>query len=414
MVVRQLFNRIWGLSKLEGRHQSSVCDRIEVGDGLKFADYVARARDMLRNVHSKKAIDGLEKIIDGNAPFELKPSAISSSGSSKAYRRGVLLTHGLSDSPYVMRHMAVFFQKNGFRVMAVRLPGHGTQPGDLLDVSWHEWAKVVAYGVDRLAEEVEDIYLGGFSTGGSLSVYQGLRDKRVQGLFLFSPAIRITPWAALARFYKFFSWLVPSGKWLEIKSDLDIYKYESFPVNAVVQIYALTKTVEKLMGRQQMDIPVFVACSKDDVTVDTLATLNFVARTRNPASKLILYTTDTEGCMTGKYEANSTIRELRAAGKIELVNSVYPEQRILSSSHTAIVVPETDKHYGLSGDYSNCAHYYPDNLEKFVACNDNDNVILYGELTEKNMKAGVVRRLMYNPNYSELLVSMKKFIDNLP
>jgi esterase/lipase len=40
-----------------------------------------------------------------------------------------------------MRHLADFFRQNGFRVMAVLLPGHGTQPGDLLDVTWQEWAR---------------------------------------------------------------------------------------------------------------------------------------------------------------------------------------------------------------------------------------------------------------------------------
>ncbi len=76
-----------------------------------------------------------------------------------------------------MRHLAEFFLENGFRVMAVLLPGHGTQPGDLLEVTWQEWAKTVAYGAYKLAEEVDEVYLAGYSTGATLSVYQSLRDK---------------------------------------------------------------------------------------------------------------------------------------------------------------------------------------------------------------------------------------------
>ena len=413
MAVMQFFSRIWRCFRLGQRHQPSGCDRVVVGNQLTFADYVTRTRNISQGVHSRIVNDGLEKIVDGNAPFELKPSAIFLSGESKAYRRGVLLTHGLSDSPYLMRHLAAFFQENGFRVMVVCLPGHGTQPGDLLDVSWQEWAKVVTYGVDRLAEEVEDVYLGGFSAGGALSVYQSLRDKRVNGLFLFAPAIRITPWAALAKFHKFYSWLVPYGKWLAIKSDHDIYKYESFPVNAAVQVYALTKEIKRLLQQQKMAIPVFVACSEDDITVDTSATLDFVARAHHPDSRIVLYTTKVENHSANDPEIDPIRNELRTAGKLELVNSVFPERRILSSSHTAIVLPESDTHYGASGSYSSCSHYYPGNLEKFSACNDNVKIIFHGELTANNLKTGIVRRLTYNPNYSELLTSMKKFIDSL-
>ena len=414
MSVMQIFSRIRCRTVLGKRHHPSGCEQIVVGSHLKFSDYVTRTREIFHDVYSKIAIDTLEQAVNGNAPFELKPSAALSSGSSKAYHRGILLTHGLSDSPYLMRHLAAFFQEKGFRVMAVCLPGHGTQPGDLLDVSWQEWAKVVAYGVDCLAEEVEDIYLGGFSSGGTLSIYQSLRDKRVNGLFLFSPAIRITPWAALAKFHKLFSWLIPNGEWLSIKPDRDIFKYESFPINAAAQIYALTREVKKLLLKQKMDIPVFVACSEDDITVDTSATLDFVARANHHNNKVVLYTTNVENALVANTDIAQIKRELFSARKLEMVNSVFLEQRILSSSHTSIALPESDAHYGASGSYINCSHYYPNNLEKYSACNDNNKVCYQGELTSKNLKFGVLRRLTYNPNYPELLYSMKQFIDRLP
>jgi len=53
----------------------------------------------------------LEKVVEGNAPFELQHSADGSAGNQKAYRRGILLTHGLTDSPYFMRHLAEFFRQ---------------------------------------------------------------------------------------------------------------------------------------------------------------------------------------------------------------------------------------------------------------------------------------------------------------
>lgn len=374
-----------------------------MGEGLAFGEYVRRTTAMLRRVHAKLGTAELDKAVAGNAPFELHPAGDSSRGRNKPYRRGVLLTHGLTDSPYFMRYLAEFFRENGFRVMAVLLPGHGTQPGDLLGVTWREWAKAVAYGADRLAEEVDEVYLAGFSAGGALSVYQSLRDDRVRGLFLFSPAFEITPRAAWANLHRLYSWLISSAKWVNISPDKSLYKYESLPKNAAAQMYALTKKLKSMLQEREVNIPVFAAASQDDTTANTPATLEFMAHARHPSSKLVLYATDAENPPPGI-----------PAEKLELVNSVVPEQKILSSAHTAIVLPPDDVYYGAAGDYSNSIHYYPGDMEKYDACNNRHEEVLLGEITEANLRAGTLRRLMYNPNFAALKISMKRFMDNLP
>ncbi|MBI3479197.1 MAG: alpha/beta fold hydrolase [Nitrosomonadales bacterium] len=393
--------------QLAARHQPSGLNSLfngnplANGSRLSFADYVVRNRDMLRRAHAGSA--DLEKIVDGNAPFEMKPPAGFPPGQQKTYRRGVLLTHGLSDSPYAMRHLAEFFRENGFRVMAILLPGHGTQPGDLLDVRWQEWAKTVAYGAYQLALEVDELYLAGYSTGAALSIYHSQRDKQVRGLFLFSPAIEITRWAALANGHKLYSWLIPSAKWVDILPDRDIYKYESFAKNAAAQLYALTRIVHRQLRRRALDIPVYIAASADDTTVKTSAALEFIAHARHPGSKLVLYTTEPE-----KFRSDIP------AEKLELVNSVFPEQKILSSAHTAIVMSPEDRHYGVHGDYANCVHYYPGDMEKYKACLHHPEHAWQGELIEKNLQRGVLRRLMYNPDFAGLKMSMRQFIESLP
>ena len=314
----------------------------------------------------------------------------------------VLLTHGLSDSPYSVRHLAAFFQQNGFRVLAVLLPGHGTQPGDLLDVTWREWAKTVAYGAYALAEDVDELYLAGYSAGATLSIYHSLRDFRVRGLFLFSPAIKVARRAAFANLHKLYSWLMPKAKWLDINPDLDIYKYESITKNAVAQTYALIRELDAQLRQHAMDIPVFAAASMDDATVNAESIVEFMSRARHPLSKLVLYSTE-----PGKFSSRFP------AEKFELVNSIIPAQRILSSAHTAIVMSPDDEHYGERGDYSNCIHYYPDDMEKYQACLKNPDQDLQGEVTERNLEAGILRRLMYNPNFAALKVSMQQFLDRL-
>ena len=388
---------------LEARHSASGLNGRFNGWQPSFAEYIEGQRKMIAQARMNSGAEHAEAIIDGNAPFELLPAGDYPVGKIKPYQRGILLIHGLTDSPYFMRHLGAFFQQNGFRVMAVLLPGHGTQPGDLLDVHWQEWAKAVAYGADRLANEADDIYLAGFSAGATLSVYHSLLDPRVRGLFLFAPAFKISERAAWANAHKLYSWLRPAEKWVSIQPDRDVYKYESFPKNAAAQMYALTQEVREQSLLHKLNLPVFAAASADDTTADTAATLDFMMHMPHPSSRLVLYSSE------GNKHAHGFPED-----KLELVSSVLPKQNIVSSAHTAIVLPPEDTHYGAAGDYSNCAHYYPDELEKYQACLNHPEEILQGEITAANLKLGTLRRLMYNPNFAALKMSMAQFIDGLP
>lgn len=353
---------------------------------------------MLRRAHQKLATPNIEKVIAGNQPFMRQPA--HANGINQACKRGILLTHGLTDSPYFMRHLADFFAAQGFLVMAILLPGHGTQAGDLLDVTWQEWAKAVEYGTDKLAEEVDEVYLGGLSTGATLSVYQSLRDTRVRGLFLYSPALKISRRAAFANFHKLYSRFYPAAKWLSIQPDHDCYKYESFTKNAAAQMYALTRQIRS--HRSSLEIPVFAVASTDDATVDTAATVGFMLHARHPASQLVLYS-----------GIERSISTATSAANITWVNSLFPEQRIVSSSHLAIVLPKEDAHYGDAGEYANCAHYYPGEMEKYAACRSHPNEVAQGEITPENLRTGIMRRLMYNPNYTQMENAMREFIQRL-
>ena len=51
----------------------------------------------------------------------------------------VVLLHGLTDSPYSLRHIARRYRDDGYVAVAIRLPGHGTVPSGLTDVEWEQW-----------------------------------------------------------------------------------------------------------------------------------------------------------------------------------------------------------------------------------------------------------------------------------
>jgi esterase/lipase len=388
---------------LAERHQpSGINSRFEFS-GKTFADYILRTKDVIRAARLDLRGGGRDAVLEGNSPFELRPGAECARGRTHPYHRGVLMTHGLTDSPYFMRALGEVFQKRCFRVMAILLPGHGTRPGDLVEVTWQEWAKATAFGVNALADEADEVYLLGFSTGGALSVYQSLHDNRVRGLFLFSPAIRISPLGIMANWHEAYSWFAPRTKWIDIMPDADPYKYESFPANAADQIHLLTQQIQReLLKLKRYMLPVFIAASENDSSVITDATVEFFKDAIHPVNSFVLYSTKDD------FQAPGLSRE-----KVTLVKSSFPDRRILSSAHTAVVLPESDPHYGSNGNYANCLHYFPKVPDKYSRCKDKKEDYL-GELTDENMKKGVIRRLMYNPSFGRLTSSLGEFIERLP
>jgi len=178
-----------------------------------------------------------------NRSYELAPAGEP--------RGSVLLMHGLSDSPYAMRGIAELFQSQGFYVVALRLPGHGTVPSGLRDVRWQDWyAAVVAAAKYAAARggNGKPFYIGGFSTGAALATLYSTRSlddtqlPRPLGLYLVSPAIGIPPSAVLTNVISALAFIpaFEKSRWLDVFPEYDPYKYNSFPVNAAKQIHTLT------------------------------------------------------------------------------------------------------------------------------------------------------------------------------
>lgn len=182
-----------------------------------------------------------------NRSFELAPPSP---------RGAVLLVHGLSDSPYSMRALAETFFAQGYHVVVLRMPGHGTLPTGLLDVRWRDWYGAVELAAKYAAERAgpgHPLLAGGHSTGAALVTLYSLRSlsdaslPRPERLYLVSPAIAITPWAALTNVAAGLSFVpyFEKSKWIDVRPEYDPYKYNSFPVNAASQIHNLTRVLHR-------------------------------------------------------------------------------------------------------------------------------------------------------------------------
>jgi esterase/lipase len=390
---------IVGCSSIDSkRHKPSGRNSTFSFNGDRFEDYIGYSRQLIEETRTDFTPRNRDELVEGNSPFVLLPPRGCPRGKSRRHKRGILLAHGLTDSPYTMRAVARFFQNECFYVQSLLLPGHGTRPGDLLEVTRDEWVKAYSFGVSTLKESVDEVYLGGLSTGGTLAIHRAMNDGDIRALFLFSPAVEITKVAGQACWLASLDSIFPRMGWLgPLQPDEDPFKYESFPANAACQIYRLIREIERARKAAPLAVPLFIAASDDDATVHTSATIDLFKNATSSNKKMILYSR----------------REPEDIGGIEVMDSRLPKQHIVSSAHTAVVIPPEDDHYGADGRYAFCAHYYKKDDRDYATCKERQEDLI-GEISDEFQKQGVVRRLTYNPHYTTTLERMRDFIAALP
>ena len=197
----------------------------------------------------------------------------------------VLLLHGMSDSPYSLRAIGQRLNAAGAHVVGMRMPGHGTAPVGLVELTWQDMAAATRIGINRLAEANTDVplYIVGYSTGSALAVLYALNAvedetaPEIAGLAVMSPAIGVTSVAFLAVWQARLGHLLGLNKlaWNSILPEYDPYKYGSFAVNAGNVVYQLTEEIQERItaleesGKLKELPPILAFSSIVDATVST-------------------------------------------------------------------------------------------------------------------------------------------------
>ncbi len=360
-----------------------------IGEGLSFSSYIAETQKMIRqarldlssheNIHQ-------EHIIAANSPFIFEPTKSSS------IRRGILLIHGLYDSPFGMRDVGRQLQEQGFLVYGLLLPGHGTVPGDLLNIRYQEWIKAAHYGIKELTKVVDQVYIGGHSTGAILALDQAINNSHIQGLILFAPAlkfygegiIRLSVW------FHLIDWAFNALKWYK-RSPLKNYaKYESFCFNAGYQCYRLIQRTRRLLALNPQLPQLFIALSHEDEVIVTKAVYDFFSHYQNPQNRLLVYT-----------KKPLHLPDPRIIER----SSYFPEEKILDFAHTSIPNSPENPHYGRQGDYQEFIHY-PHSVPPKLGD------IYLGSLQPTNLLHHVIQRLNYNPDFYGMMDEIKNALDS--
>ncbi len=324
-----------------------------------------------------------EKELDYHTPFEIYPN--------RKPDKGILLIHGLGDSPWTYRDLAPKLAEQGFLVRTVLLPGHGTKPADMIGVTSEDWNRAVEEQVALLKKDVPNVWLGGFSTGGNFAYSYASKDQDIQGMILFSPALEIrTKLVGLVPIADLFiDWLRKPDK--KTQGVLP-FKYGTIPMDGLNAFKDTMDSADKALKEKKYDKPVLVMMSANDSIVDTQSLLKlFDKQLTNPNSKIIWY---------GELPKN--IGSL--SSKVIAKKTFLPDERIETFSHMALTYSPENEWYGRNGKYRYCVNrsvkgYY----EKCMAAPE-VWYGAYGTVDGDKMFA----RLTYNPYFFSQLEEMAK------
>jgi alpha-beta hydrolase superfamily lysophospholipase len=309
----------------------------------------------------------------------------------------VVLLHGLTDSPYSLRHIARRYRKDGYLAVAIRLPGHGTVPAGLTEVHWQDWMAATRLAVREAKRRVgpgKPLHLVGFSNGGALALkyaLDALEDPalpRPDRVILIAPMVGVTTWA---RFAGALGWpaVFPAfakAAWLSVTPEFNPFKYNSFPVNGARQSSLLTRVLQtqvaRLAGAGRLGelAPVLTFQSVVDFTVSTPAVVSgLYAHLPANGSELVIFDLNRNAKLgplvrpnvetaldrllpapprrygttiitnAGPDSAQMVERSVAADATTEEVRPLdlaYPRQ-VYSMSHVSLPFPVTDALYGM-------------------------------------------------------------------
>ena len=363
-------------------------------------------------------------------------------------RGGVVLLHGLTDSPYSLRSLGEVLARDGYRVVGLRLPGHGTAPAGLLRFEVEDLEAATRLAVRDLRASLgpgRPIELIGYSNGAALAVSYALdaRDDaslpRPAHLALISPAIGITRLAALGRIQTGLSELQGFGRaaWQLVEIEPDPFKYQSFPWHAAGVTQRLTSTLVRRVARLADSGPVrglppilaFVSTVDSTVQADKVVDA-LLGRLAPEGHELVLFDVnrlsvvqplliDDPGPLTRRLRkqpqrpyalslvTNATpqtahVVERRVpAGAVDAVDTplgVEWPRNVFSLSHVALPFPPDDPLYG----------YAAPRTERHVQLG---RIEVRGENGVLNLPAWMLTRQRSNPFHGYLVSKVERWLD---
>jgi esterase/lipase len=206
-------------------------------------------------------------------------------------RPAIVLVHGLTDSPYFLKAIGEYFASEmGFDVYIPLLLAHGLKdPEGMKDAAADGWKQNVEFAIKAAKKSGGKISIGGFSTGGTLSVGMAIAYPNVinGGVFLFSAALGLaSPVGNLAERLLQTYILQPVLDHLDKVPLVDNspwgnpYRYSHMDLGGAAELSKLIKELDDLGNKCVVQQPLFAVHSEADTTAALDEVRGLVERSR--------------------------------------------------------------------------------------------------------------------------------------
>jgi len=183
--------------------------------------------------------------------------------------KAAVLVHGLTDSPYFTKALAIFLNSQGYNVYSVLLSGHGTLVEDLFQVTNQNWLTDIKRTILFALKDSQstEVVLSGFSMGGVLTTSLAespIWSKYISHLILMAPAFKIKSNAGIA--------MCTTGTyrlktWAKNNPGKSAVRYNQTPFQSVCELTKLGSIVRD--GANKISTPIFMAVTDGDQTINT-------------------------------------------------------------------------------------------------------------------------------------------------
>jgi carboxylesterase len=181
------------------------------------------------------------KVLPGAGPFYFEGNKV-----------GILLIHGGGGGTCAdLKPLAKKLHNMlGYTIYVPLLPGYGTTPEDLRNITINNWKKTIDWEISRLIQKCDKIIVGGHSLGGVLTLIFA-SNYSFDGIFTISAPIGIKRFAAkFVPFLKIFVKFYPL-KWKKLKKETNgkWVGYKKLPLNVATKIQVLLKEMKKILPK---------------------------------------------------------------------------------------------------------------------------------------------------------------------
>lgn len=304
----------------------------------------------MKDCHDKKQFETLFDCFtdESNANHGFKMLHQDANGEIKQTKYVALLIHGLSDSPYFFRDIAIILFNQGLNVVAIRTSGNGSQPHHLRNVSFRDWIEDMNYGKKLAIQYGERIILGGMSLGGTLATYATLikneypEEQRAHAILGFSPAI-ITPNRHRYSCSIFFR------RGYEAKKDYGkSVRYPKISNAGTCQLWRLTRKIHGFYRNRDyydlVDLPMFHVFTEYDAAINFEETLAYARKSpaaRHGRSHIVMFAMEEES------QFGNSIESLTPQSVVKIVPHLRHASVLMRQTEHDLSEPEYNPHFDL-------------------------------------------------------------------